>query len=587
MARFDKSTFSRIGTVIAMADVVESVRLMEEDTPSFIERWQGFLAFVAKQLPQDGGRMRRSLGDGLMLEFASATSCMRALLAMQAWLDEHNRAMQPHQRMHLRIGAHLADLVEDQYDIYGPDVNLSARIATLAGPSEIIISAALRQQLHGWTDTAIDDLGICHLKHVRDPVHAFRVGPPGGAPVMSAQALAPLPSLRPRIAVLPLGPEGDAAPGIDGEALADEVVSALARSDILQVVSRISPGALADAAGMGQDPLGPAYVLGGRTRPGRGAPALYLELTESLNGHVIWAETFAGALREPSSMQPQLLTQVVATVHGMAIQQEVKASRGRPLPGLEGATLLLASVGLMHRLAPVDMDQARAMLEHLVDRWRRQSIAHSWLSHLHVLRVQQASAASSVHEGAVARAHAAAGVQGEPDSPLVLAFDGHASLHTACNRQAAGDRYAQALRVSSNHSLALLYQAELLALERSGPSAGEMAERALATLSLEPLRYLYEAICAMVMLAGRQQEAAYGLAQQSVQRNPRYVPAWRSLLVSQVETGRLDEARATVPRLLTRQPAFTISAFLAASPLDGELARRYADALLRAGAPSE
>jgi tetratricopeptide (TPR) repeat protein len=276
---------------------------------------------------------------------------------------------------------------------------------------------------------------------------------------------------------------------------------------------------------------------------------------------------------------------VVAIVHGAAIQQEVKTSRGRPLPGLEGATLLLAAVGLMHRLAPVDMDQARAMLEHLVDRWRRHSIAQAWLSHLHVLRVQQASSASNAHEGAVARAHAAAGVQGDPDSPLVLAFDGHASLHTARNRQAAADRYAQALRLCSNHSLTLLYQAELLAMEGSGPSAGEMAERALATLSLEPLRYLYEAVCAMVMLAGCRAEAAYGLAQQAVERNPRYMPAWRSLLVAQVETGRLDEARATVPRLLTRQPAFTVNAFVAASPLDGELARRYADALLSAGAP--
>jgi adenylate cyclase len=585
MARLDKSTFSRIGTVIAMADVVESVRLMEEDTPSFIERWQGFLAFVAGQLPQDGGRMRRSLGDGLMMEFASATSCMRALLAMQAWLDERNRAMQPHQRMHLRIGAHLADLVEDQYDIYGPDVNLSARIATLAGPNEIIISAALRQRLHGWTDAAIDDLGICHLKHVRDPVHAFRVGPPGGAPVMPAQALAPPPSLRPRIAVLPLGPEGAAVPGSDGEALADEIVSTLARSDILQVMSRISPAASNDATAAGQQQAGAAYVLGGRTRPGRGSPTLYLELTESLNGHVIWAETFAGALRDPSSIQPQLLAQVVATVHGAAIQQEVKTSRGRPLPGLEGATLLLAAVGLMHRLAPVDMDQARTMLEHLVDRWRRHSIAHAWLSHLHVMRVQQASSASNAHERAVARAHAAAGVQGDPDSPLVLAFDGHASLHTARNRQAAGDRYAQALRLCSSHSLALLYQAELLALEGSGRSAPEMAERALATLSLEPLRYLYEAVCAMVMLASGRAEAAYALAQQSVERSPRYVPAWRTLLVAQVETGRLDEARATVPRLLTRQPAFTVNAFVAASPLDGELAHRYSDALLRAGAP--
>ncbi|WP_332825213.1 adenylate/guanylate cyclase domain-containing protein [Ramlibacter sp.] len=587
MARLDKSTFSRIGTVIAIADVVESVRLMEEDTPSFIERWQGFLAFVAKQLPQDGGRMRRSLGDGLMLEFADAAGCMRALLAMQAWLDERNRRLQPHQRMHLRIGAHLADLVEDQYDIYGPDVNLSARIATLAGPNEVIISAALRQQLQGWTEATIDDLGICHLKHVRDPVHAFRVGPPGSASVMPAQALAPPPSLRPRIAILPLGAEGEGPTGTDGNALADEIVSALARSDTLQVVSRMRPAATHGDAANAQLQLDAAYVLGGHTRAVGGAMALYLELTESVHGHVIWAETFPAALREPSSMHPHLLAQAVAAVHGSVIHQEVESSRGRPLPALEGATLLLASLGLMQRLAPVDMEQARAMLEHLVDRWRRHSIAHAWLSHLHVLRVQQASAGFTAHEGALARAHAAAGVQGEPDSALALVFDGHAALHTARNRQAAGDRYAQALRLKGDHSLALLFQAELLALQEPGAQARAMAERSLRTISLEPMRYLYEAICAMVMLADGDAEAAHGLAQQSVQRNPRYLPAWRTLVVAQVETDRLGEAHAASQRLLTKQPAFAVEPFLAASPMEGELARRYSHALLRAGAPAQ
>ena len=278
---------------------------------------------------------------------------------------------------------------------------------------------------------------------------------------------------------------------------------------------------------------------------------------------------------------------VVAAVHGAVIHQEVEASRSRPLPALEGATLLLASLGLMHRLAPVDMDQARAMLEHLVDRWRRQSVAHAWLSHLHVLRVQQASAGFTAHEGAVARAHSAAGVQGDPGSALVLALDGHALLHTALNKQAAGDRYAQALRLRGDHSLALLFQAELLALLESGPQARVMAERALGTLSLEPLRYLYEAICAMVMLADGNVEAAHGLAQQSVQRNPRYLPAWRTLVVAQVETDRLGEAHAALQRLMTKQPAFAVNAFLEASPLDGELANRYLEALLHAGAPAE
>jgi adenylate cyclase len=585
MARLDKSKFSRTGRVIAIADVVESVRLMEEDTASFIEGWQGFLAFVRQQLPQDDGRMHRSLGDGLMLEFPEAVGCMRALLAMQAWFAGRNESMPPERQMHLRFGAHLADLVEDQYDIYGPDVNLTARIATLAGPNEIIISAALREQLPGWTGATIEDIGICHLKHVREPVRAFRVGLPGAAPVMSVQALAQPPSLRPRLAILPFALEGQSARGGHAEALVDDIVSALSRSDLLQVVSRMNTTA-SDTLAPLQQQLAAHYVLTGRGGALSGSPALHVELTDAVNSHVIWAETFADALREPSSMHTHVRGQVVAAVHEAVIHHEVERSRGRPLPSLDGTTLLLASVGLMHRLAPVDMEQARGMLEHLADRWRRHSSAHAWLSHLHVLRVHQASAAFTAHDGALARAHAAAGVQCDPGSPLVLALDGHASLHSAGNKQAAGDRYAQALRLRGDHSLALLFQAELLALTEAGREAREMADRALRTLSLEPLRYLYEAISAMAMLAADDPEAAHGLAQQSVQRNPRYLPGWRTLVVAQVETDRLGEARAAQQRLLTKQPAFAVEAFLEASPLEHELARRYSDALLQAGAPA-
>jgi class 3 adenylate cyclase/TolB-like protein len=326
MARLDKSKFSRTGRVIAMADVVESVRLMEEDTPSFIQGWQGFLAFVTQRLPQEGGRMHRSLGDGLMLEFPEAAGCMRALLAMQDWFAERNESVQPEQHMHLRIGAHLADLVEDQYDIYGPDVNLSARIATLAGPNEIIISAALREQLLGWTGAAIEDLGVCHLKHVREPVRAFRVGLAGAAPVMPVRALAQPPSLRPRLAILPFALEGEPVPGSNADTLMDEIVSALARSDALQVVSRMNASAR-DTLATVQQLLGAEYVLTGRVHAVPQSLALYVELTEALDGHVIWAETFAGALREPSSMHPHLRAKVVAAVHEAVIHHAVERSR--------------------------------------------------------------------------------------------------------------------------------------------------------------------------------------------------------------------------------------------------------------------
>jgi len=588
MVRPDKPGFSRTATVIAVADVVESVRLMEEDTRAFIERWQAFLGFVTQRLPLEGGSMHRSLGDGLLLEFPDAPSCMRTAIVMQLWFREDNLPRPPEQHVQLRIGAHLADFMQDQYDIYGPDVNLAARIATLAGPGEIIISAALRARLRGWTEAPIEDLGSCHLKHVKEPVHAFRIGSAGASPVMPVQ-LAPSPNLRPRVAVLPFAMDGAPVAGVSAEALVDEIVVALARSDTLQVVSRMSTAPLESGRATldtVQQQVGASYVLTGRARSRNRSVSLYAELADALSGHVVWAESFDGAATGGPSLQPELLLELLAAVHEAVIRREVERSRSRPLPAVDSGTLLLASVGLMHRLSPVDMEQARCMLEHLSDRWRRHATAHAWLAQLHVLRVQQAGAGATHHDGALARAHAAAGVQWDSGSPLVLAVDGHASLHTVRNLEAAADRYAQALSLRDDHSLALLFQAELLALQGRGGAARQFAHDAARTFTLEPLRYLYDSIAALAALVDGDPDAAHNFAQRAVQRNPRYVPAWRLLVVALVECNRLGEARATQQRLLTRQPAFSVKTFVDSAPLGEELAFRFSNALLQAGAPA-
>ncbi len=218
------SDLARTTQVIAVADVVESVRLMEQDEQEFIRRWQRFVGFVQKLLPGQSGRLRKSLGDGLMLEFSEAEGCIRAALAMRAWFADANRHLAPEDQVQLRVGAHMAEFVSDEYDIYGNDVNLAARIATLAGPGEIVISAALREHLGPTLRAQLEDLGTCHLKHVKDPVHVFRLGPAGQAPVLPVRRLATH-ALRPTMAVLPFGLLGTASGKLTGEALADDIVS--------------------------------------------------------------------------------------------------------------------------------------------------------------------------------------------------------------------------------------------------------------------------------------------------------------------------------------------------------------------------
>ncbi|WP_460890650.1 adenylate/guanylate cyclase domain-containing protein, partial [Ramlibacter alkalitolerans] len=390
----DAPRLTRTTKIIAVADVVESVRLMEQDEQEFIARWQGFVGFVQQRLAAEGGRIHKSLGDGLMLEFSDAQGCIRCALAMRAWFAESNERLPPEDQVQLRIGAHLADYVADAYDIYGTDVNLAARIASLAGPGEIVISAALREHLGAPAGLVLQDLGTCHLKHVREPVHAFRIGEAGEAPVMPLRRLATH-SLRPTVAVLPFGMESPTAQGLTGEALADDIVAALAGSEHLQVVSRLSTaqfgGGKADLAELRRN-LGAHYVLDGRARGPAADLSLYIELADAVSGHVAWAQTFHGPLRGADLGEGRLMRQVVAAVHSAVLRHALDRSREAVLPALDGHTLLLSSIGLMHRLAPADMDRARTMLDHLVERGRGQLAPHAWLAHLHVLRLRQAGA---------------------------------------------------------------------------------------------------------------------------------------------------------------------------------------------------
>jgi class 3 adenylate cyclase/TolB-like protein len=588
--------FIRSTKVLAVADVVESVRLMEQDEQEFIQRWQSFVGFVQQRLPADGGRIHKSLGDGLMLEFADAQGCIRAALAMRAWFAQANEPLPPEDQVQLRIGAHVADFVADEYDIYGTDVNLAARIASLAGPGEIVVSAALREHLGPHAGVPMQDLGTCHLKHVKEPVHAFRVGEAGQAPVVPVRRLATH-SLRPTIAVLPFGMQAPAPDGLTGEALADDIVAALASSEHLQVVSRLSSAHFgSDKADLEEvrRALGAHYVLTGRARGGAASLSLYVELADAASAHVAWAQTFQGPLRETELGEGSLMRQVVAAVHAAVLVHELDRSRDLVLPALEGHTLLLAAIALMHRLVPADMERARAMLEHLIERGRGQPAPHAWLAHLHLLRLRQRAAPAGAGQEAPgdaeadahkARQHAATALQCDPGSVRALSVQGQALLHASQDAEGAQECYAQALSARPDDALALLLQAELRALQGLGTPARELAQRALASLPLEPMRYLYEGIGALAALVAGEGHAALACARRAVERNPHFLPGLRTLAVAQVHEGRLEEARRTAARLAAREAWWGALAGTQPLPACGSVTTLFAQALQQAREP--
>lgn len=573
--------------VIAVADVVESVRLMEQDEEAFIRRWQGFLGFVTQHVPRHAGRLHKSLGDGLMLEFSDPEGCILAARAMQEWFAASNRALGPEAHVHLRIGAHVARFVVDAYDIYGNDVNLAARIASLAGPGEIVISAALRNQLGHVLRAQVEDLGTCHLKHVRVPVHAFRIGQAGRAPVVPAAADPQ--AWRPLLAILPFDVHGHEQDGpACGETVGDDIVTALTRAGHVHIVSRLSTQQQAVRLRAVRNGLGPAYVLAGHVRCQGTRAEVFAELSDSRTGHVAWAQGFEGsgdALRMTRAADGQaagpvrtkLAPEIAAAVQAAIVAHEAARADVRGLPALEGATLLLAAVASMHRLGHTDLERAQAMLEHLAERWPRHPEPHAWLSHLHLLRWQQEGAAESA---AQARAEAAEALHGQPGSALGRSMAGRIAAHLDMDLRAADDHYAQVLAADPHHALALLFRAEAKALDGDSEAAQGLAERAAAALPLSPLNFLLDLVRAQAALLGGDPQQAVVLARDALERSPACAMGHMTLAAAQIACGASDEAQAIVDRLVQR--GFDVPGSLGRMP-PGGLRTRVMQALMQVG----
>ena len=164
---------------LLVADIVESCRLYESGEAETISRWLGILGRVDSEiLPATGGRVVKSLGDGVLLEFDHALSAVSAAFALHHACHRDNTGHPLERQIMLRVGIEVADVLVAHHDVFGHGVNLAARLCTLAGPGETVVSAGVRDRLTRDLDADIEDLGDCYLKHIEHPVRAYRVGPP-------------------------------------------------------------------------------------------------------------------------------------------------------------------------------------------------------------------------------------------------------------------------------------------------------------------------------------------------------------------------------------------------------------------------
>jgi adenylate cyclase len=576
---------------LVVVDVVESVRLMQQHEADVIDRWRGFVAEVREQvLAPRAGRLVKSLGDGMLLEFDATGPALAAALDLQRRIAAWNRGRDPAAWLCLRAGVHVADVVVDDTDVYGSGVNLAARLASLAAPGEIVASDDVHAAAVPGLDPDFEDLGLCHLKHLAEPVRAYRLlqtTPPDGAARLPADAL----DRRPVLAVLPIALRGgaDAQSLTLADVLSDGIAMRLCASPHVRLISRLSVQALRgrDLAltAFGQL-LGARYVLSGRMDlPGARFVAT-LELAEVASGDVLWMDRVHGAaddLLQPDDPHTQ---QVAEGALQALAEAELRRVRTLPLPSLEGYAMQVGASMLMHRPALPDFLRAREVLDELIERHPRAPSPRAWLAQWHVLRATRGISREPASEAARAIEQTRRALDADPGSAFALTMEAFVACHLQGDLDLADRRLDDALALNPNEALAWLVRCVAQGFRGNGEAAWAAAQRALALSPLDPQRHYFDALAASAAVAAHRLDDAVRLAQRSLRGNRNHLPTLRALAVAQAERGDLDAARLTALRVLELEPRFTLRDYLARGPRGAEATReRYAQAMRRAGVP--
>jgi adenylate cyclase len=151
---------------------------------------------IDRKIAGHRGRIVKTTGDGLLVEFASVVDALRCATEVQAAMAESNAPLPPDRRIEFRIGIHQGDIVVEEGDIFGDGVNVAARLEGLAEPGGICVSARVQEDAAGKLDLAFDDIGEQSLKNIARRVQVYRVIASASSEFALSDPVPPLPTSR-------------------------------------------------------------------------------------------------------------------------------------------------------------------------------------------------------------------------------------------------------------------------------------------------------------------------------------------------------------------------------------------------------
>ncbi len=420
---------------IVSADVAGYAKLMGRDESGTLAALKSLRRdLIDPAIEREGGRIVKTTGDGLLLEFASVVDAVRCVVEVQSAIAARNAEVPEDRRIEFRVGVNLGDIIIDGEDIFGDGVNVAARLQAIAEPGGVTVSSHVFDDVRDRLDARFADAGEQVLKNIARPVRVYRWLRPGeniaaarepvpvkktplwlgrlAAGVLSlalgAVVLWWLPELaaivdprqpktmtrpvpvssRPSIAVLPfVNQSGNPAQDYFSDGITEDVISALGRFPSLTVMSRnaVFPfkGKNAKPAEIGRE-LDVRYIVEGSVRRAGERIRVSAQLTEAMTGTLLWSQQYDEAMKDVFAVQDLVTRQVAGALEAGLTRIEQQRVLAKPTESLDAYDLVLRGRERLARSTRAANCEAREFFDQAVRLDPNYAAAYAWNGRAHL-----------------------------------------------------------------------------------------------------------------------------------------------------------------------------------------------------------
>jgi adenylate cyclase len=588
----DEARVERRLAAILAADVAAFSRLMgvdEEGTLAALKRYRREL--VDPKITEHRGRIVKTTGDGMLVEFVSVVDAVRCAVDIQRGMGERNTGVPQEKCIQFRIGINVGDIISDNNDIYGDGVNVAARLETLAEPGGIMVSRNVYDQVRDKLSFGFEDMGEQTVKNIARPIGVHRVSLVDSAAPLSGIGVAAVAKTeassaeRPSIAVLPfVNMSGDPEQEYFADGISEDIITGLSKLRWFFVIARNSSfnykGKAVDIKRVARE-LGVRYVLEGSVRKGGNRVRITTQLIDAATNNHIWADHYDGDLTDVFELQDEITKKVVAAIEPKLLEAEGIRLQSRSPEDLGAWDMLIQANSLFWRLTKAEREAAIAILGRAVERYPDYAPAQSMLAFMLLISgyLGWVLTESQLQQAAGLAVRAEELDHSDPWAHLALGYVAFVRRRTS----AAAAEFQRALDLNPNFAAAHGYLGWALAFGGQSEQAIAHLKEAIRMSPHDPQNAIFNTGLAIAhYLAGRFAEAVE-LSRETLQQRSAFTAGHRIHCASLAQNGQIDEAREALAGLKQAHPDLSIAWIESNIPYTAAPMAKFVEGMRKAG----